>query len=424
MPLPTRVKYQTAVQNPGMYFRDPELRSATAECGANGMPLAYSGGFATTFRMRNDDADWAVRCFTSPVAQLEGRYRIIGGHINTNRPRYLVSAALLPDGIQIDAQWHPIIKMQWLSGYMLNSYVENQLQAASKIIKLRGELMELAGEMQAAEMAHGDLQHGNIIVSNGRPRLVDYDGIYLPELKGMVPDELGHKHYQHPQRAREHWGPHMDSFSLIALYVGLSAIAQESGRELWSEFSNGDNILFTKGDFANPAASELFGKLRGIAAIERMSEKFREVCAGPLRSVPPLQEFVSAAGSGNGIFSRFRKVIADALEGTAPTVLAATDNAALLANLAMEVSVHGRIAEKHAGTTKYGKPYLFLNVGEYPAVEFKFKIWSESLEKFEALGQYPANWVGREVQAQGTVGMYGNRLEMTITDPDRLQIID
>lgn len=254
------------------------------------MPLAYSGGFATTFRMRNGGRDWAVRCFTSPVAQLESRYRIIGGHINTNNPRYLVSAALVPEGIQIDAQWHPIIKMQWLAGYTLNSYVETQLQAASKIIKLRGELMELAGEMQAAEMAHGDLQHGNIIVSNGRPRLVDYDGIYLPELKGMVPDELGHKHYQHPQRAREHWGPHMDRFSLIALYVGLSAIAQR--RELWDEFDNGKNILFTEKDFTNPGASELFGKLRGIAAIERISEKFRGICAGGLNDVPTLQAFL------------------------------------------------------------------------------------------------------------------------------------
>ncbi len=38
MPLPTRVKYQTAVQNPVVSFRDPGLRRSTAECGANGMP--------------------------------------------------------------------------------------------------------------------------------------------------------------------------------------------------------------------------------------------------------------------------------------------------------------------------------------------------------------------------------------------------
>ena len=155
MPLPTRVKYQTAVQNPVISFRDLELRTATAECGANGMPVAYSGGFATTFRMCGARADWAVRCFTSPVAQLEKRYGIIGRYIKTNQPRCLVEAALVPEGIQIDAQWHPIIKMQWLAGYTLNAYVETQLQAASKIINLRDQLAEIWEAMEPGEIGDG-----------------------------------------------------------------------------------------------------------------------------------------------------------------------------------------------------------------------------------------------------------------------------
>ncbi len=269
MPLPTGVKYQTAVQNPKINFRDPDLARSTAECGANGMPLTYSGGFATTFRMRDDGAEWAVRCFISPVAQLEKRYKIIGRYISQDPPAFLVNAALLSNGIQVDAHWHSVIKMEWLGGYMLNAYIETQLQAASKIIKLRDELMELAAAMQARDMAHGDLQHGNIIVSNGRPRLVDYDGIYLPELSGMVPNELGHKHYQHPQRAQQDWGPHMDRFSQIVLHVGLTAIAQR--RDLWQKFNNAENVLFKRSDFTDPASSELFSELRRISALEKMS---------------------------------------------------------------------------------------------------------------------------------------------------------
>ena len=156
--------------------------------------------------------------------------------------------------------------------------------------------------MQPGEMAHGDLQHGNIIVTSGGPRLVDYDGIYLPELKGMFPGEVGHKHYQHPQRAREHWGPHMDRFSQIALHVGLSAIAQR--RELWGKFDNGDNILFTEDDFKNPGASELFGELHNISAIEKMSEEFRGICAGALNKVPTLHEFLRVCEvHGQGCYS-------------------------------------------------------------------------------------------------------------------------
>ena len=321
MPLPTRVKYQTAVQNPRICFRDPDLANSTARCSANGMPLTYSGGFATTFRMRNAGVDWAVRCFTRPVAQLARRYGIIERYISKDKPAFLASAALLPGGIQIDSHWQPIIKMEWLSGYTLNAYIETQLRAASKIIKLRDELVGVANAMQAKQMAHGDLQHGNIIVFDGRPRLVDYDGIYLPDLKGMVPDELGHKHYQHPQRARGDWGPEMDRFSLIALYVGLSAIALR--RELWDTFNCGENVLFTKSDFAEPAASELFDELCGIAAIEKMSKDFREICAGPLIGVPALEEFIARLMAPSGQVKIVGKVTETYGEGANPSYSAA-----------------------------------------------------------------------------------------------------
>ena len=421
MPLPTRVKYQTAVQNPRICFRDPDLANSTARCSANGMPLTYSGGFATTFRMRNAGVDWAVRCFTRPVAQLERRYGIIGRYISTDKLAFLGSAALLPEGIQIDAHWQPIIKMEWLSGYTLNSYIETQLRAASKIIKLRDELVGVAKAMQAKKMAHGDLQHGNIIVFDGRPRLVDYDGIYLPDLKGMVPDELGHKHYQHPQRARGDWGPEMDRFSLIALYVGLSAIALR--RELWDTFNCGENVLFTKSDFAEPAASELFDELGGIAAIEKMSKDFRALCAGPLRSVPTLQDFVARTVAVNGWEVGTKPKRAETPGESGSINLAATDRASVVANLGSEVRVHGLIAGKRDAMTKYDDPYLFLNVGAYPAAAFTFVIWSEGLEKYAALGEDPASWVGKEVQAQGTVEDFRGRLQMTIHEPVQLRVI-
>ena len=421
MRLPTGVKYRTAVQNPEINFRDPDLAKSTAECDTDGIPLTYSGGFATTFRMRDGGATWAVRCFTSPVVQLEQRYGIISRYIATKKPRFFVKAALLRDAIQCDLQWYPIVKMDWLSGYTLNSYIETQLQAASKIIKMRDELALLAEAMQARTMAHGDLQHGNIIVSNGRPRLVDYDGIFLPELKGIVSEELGHKHYQHPLRALEDWGPHMDRFSQIALHVGLSAIAQR--RDLWNDFNNGENVLFTKSDFADPAASELFDELSGIGAMERMSEDFRELCAGPLKRVPTLQHFVARTASANGSRARVETVISVVPEDAGPTLLAATDRNALLASVGSEVTVRGVIAGIHQAVTKYGKPYLFLSVGVYPSADFTFKIWSDGLAKYEALGLDPASWVGEEVQVQGTVGLYEHRPEMTIYDPAQLRIL-
>ena len=365
MPLPTGVQYRKAVQNPKINFRDADLARSTAECGANGMPLTYSGGFATTFRMIDDGAEWAVRCFISPVAQLEKRYKIIGRYISQDPPAFLVNAALLANGIQVDAHWHSVIKMEWLGGPTLNAYIETQLQAASKIIKLRDELMELAAAMQARDMAHGDLQHGNIIVSNGRPRLVDYDGIYLPELSGMVPNELGHKHYQHPLREQGDWGPRMDHFSLIALYVGLSAIAWEP--DLWGTFDNGVNVLFKNSDFEEPEVSKLFADLSRIKFVAPMAALFREICDGRLADVPELETFISQASSALSNRYGLAKAVIDrvrnfggrenaAAAASGQLRLAATDTASLRSNVGNEVLVYGTISEVHQSRAKDGKP--------------------------------------------------------------------
>ena len=292
---PSRGQYQAAVQNPAIAFRDAALRDCAAECDAQGMPRTYSGGFATTFRMSGNGAAWAVRCFTSPVAQLATRYGIISSYLANVRPDFLVSAALLTDGIRVGAVWHPVITMQWLSGHTLNSYIEGQLQATSQLIRLRDNLVALAHEMQQRDMAHGDLQHGNVIVSLGRLRLVDYDGIYVPKLRGMPPAEIGHKNFQHPQRSQAHWGPTMDRFSLILLYIGLSALALQP--TLWNDFNNGENVLFTRRDFAEPNISDLFQQLRSMAQIANMAERFQKVCAEPLEAVPNLQDFISGQGT-------------------------------------------------------------------------------------------------------------------------------
>ena len=40
--------------------------------------------------------------------------------------------------------------------------------------------------LQAQQMAHGDLQQGNILVlDGGRLKLVDYDGLFVPEMKRL-----------------------------------------------------------------------------------------------------------------------------------------------------------------------------------------------------------------------------------------------
>ena len=60
---------------------------------------------------------------------------------------------------------------------------------------------DLITELRAAEIAHCDLQHGNVMVTpSGELKLVDYDCMCVPSLTGKRNLELGVTPYQHPQR--------------------------------------------------------------------------------------------------------------------------------------------------------------------------------------------------------------------------------
>src|SRR6185312_15382803 len=78
-----------------------------------------------------------------------------------------------------------------------------------------------------AQIAHGDLQHGNIIVNGAKLYLIDYDGLYVPGLPVSASNEIGHINYQHPDRSTQHVGPMVDRFSSIVIYLALKAVARQ-----------------------------------------------------------------------------------------------------------------------------------------------------------------------------------------------------
>ena len=114
--------------------------------------------------------------------------------------------------------------------------------------------------LRRSSIAHGDLQHGNIIVVNSEIRLVDYDGMYVPGLAGKLSPELGQRNYQHPRRTEKDYGPNMDNFSSWVIYISLIALAVQP--ELWRECKGGDDcLLLRKSDFETPNSSVFFRTL-------------------------------------------------------------------------------------------------------------------------------------------------------------------
>ena len=98
-------------------------------------------------------------------------------------------------------------------------------------------------------------------------KLVDYDAMYIPTLKGEQAIEKGHPSFQHPKRNMADYNPLIDRFSFWLLLTSLEALKYD--KTLWNKdlrggFNDEDNFLFKSKDLSNPQSSELVRRLRNI----------------------------------------------------------------------------------------------------------------------------------------------------------------
>jgi serine/threonine protein kinase len=258
MPWPSSQDYNEAIQSPQANLADPDLRAAEAAVNALGLPMPCSGNFADVYRLAPPAGgrSWAVKCFTRQTPGLRERYREIGLHLERARLPFMVDFTFLDRGIRIRGDWYPVLKMPWVEGLLLNQFVKGQLDNPQVLETLCHLWAKLAGRLREAGIAHGDLQHGNVLLVPGASanslalKLIDYDGMWVTALAQRPSGEVGHPAYQHPQRLREGtYSPEADRFPHLVIYTALRALAV-GGRALWERYDSGDNLLFRQADFA------------------------------------------------------------------------------------------------------------------------------------------------------------------------------
>ncbi len=271
---PSPQDFLEAVQNPGQNFKDAELCTAETELSVLGLPKVASGMFASVYELKSGSKYWAVRCFNDPPGDNHERYRAVSHFILSDDLPYTVDFAYIEEGISINSKWYPVVKMDWVKGETLDLYIEKHLKDKSALTALRLKFKIMMEKLAANGIAHGDLQHGNILVSGGEIYLVDYDAFYVPELQGKKSKELGHPNYQHPERSAEHFGDYLDNFSAHIIDLSLLCLIKEP--ELWDRFEGGDeSILFKRMDFIDGSDSELFAHLLESESMEIKSAAAR-----------------------------------------------------------------------------------------------------------------------------------------------------
>jgi hypothetical protein len=291
---PTPQDYNEAVQSLEVCFADSDLKSGCVEVNVLGIPRSASGAFASVYRVTSGKRDWALRCFNSPVKDQLLRYQKASKFICGDDLPYTIWCEYIEQGVHISAKWYPVVKMEWVEGKPFCSFVTGVLSDRDALTLLRRKFQQMLHDLRCNGVAHGDLQHGNMIIRDGEIILVDYDNFFVPELAGLVSWETGHRNYQHPHRNSSHFGPYLDHFSAWVIDSALLCLIHDP--KLWSRFGAGEeNMLFFASDFMNPDDSELLQLLLNHKNAE-LSERAHfliSLLSMDMRDLPPLNVEIS-----------------------------------------------------------------------------------------------------------------------------------
>ncbi|TQM78392.1 hypothetical protein FHX81_0658 [Saccharothrix saharensis] len=277
---PTPDEYMKAVQRPDCFVAD-ELRGL--ELVAHplyGVPMPAAGTSAVVFKAVADGEPQALRFFTRDDVSSSERYGALHEHFTSHGLENVVALPRWVDGgVRVNGRSWPVVRMQWVEGHTLNRHVDELVERrdTASLAALAVTWRDLVARIQRAEFAHGDLQHGNVLVSrDGDLRLVDFDCSWIARLSGaLAPGETGHRNYQPEQRP---WGRWMDTFSGLVIYLSLLALARDPTG--WRTCYTGENLLLRREDFRPPFDTPAWAHLAviGDPHVTEVAGRLKQCC--------------------------------------------------------------------------------------------------------------------------------------------------
>lgn len=295
MTWPSLSDYSDAIQNPRHCFQDTQLKTGKVALTNLSLPRVASGNFASVYEVRTGNQRWAVRCFQRQVPAQQARYGLLSQHLRQSRLPSLVGFDYIQDGIRVHGKFYPILKMDWIEGITLSEYVDNCWQRSGHLLQLALQWCDLISGLHQNQIAHGDLQHGNVLVtSQGLMRLVDYDGMFVPSLAGQLSFELGHPNFQHPKRTSTDFNEGLDSFSALVIYTSLRALAADPA--LWRQFYKGENLILSSRDYKTPKQSEVLRRLKQNSddGVKQLAIQIEQWCSISPTQVPNFDTVIAS----------------------------------------------------------------------------------------------------------------------------------
>ena len=288
---PKMEEYTEVMQYPHLSLSDNELKNGIVKKSGYGIPIPVTGGFALTYTVECSTKKYAVRCFHRPAPNIEEKYTKISSQLKKLSKEFFVDFDYQAQGICINGKHYPIVKMEWAEGVTLGEFFENNFNNNASLTNLSISLLNLSQYLEKNKIAHGDIQTGNVMVSNDGKmiKLIDYDGLYLESLKNLGSSETGHVNFQHPLRQKLNpYNERIDRFSLIVVWLATISLIEDSN--LWKKTkSDFDNFVFRANDFISPASSQTFGLLTSYPRLKKFIADFASICnSNNLDQIPSL----------------------------------------------------------------------------------------------------------------------------------------
>lgn len=267
--MPTIPSIRTSVENKDVLVLDDHAKNGTFERDARGRLVAYAGGFSVVFPYKTANGEkWAFRCWHSDIKNSKKRYETISDAIKKSHLSFLCEFQYIDKGINVEGNIYPTTRMRWIDGITIKDYICQNRNSKGLLIALADNFLKMTQALHAQSLAHGDLQHGNILVDNNHQLyLVDYDSFYCPQLKGEADTVTGLADYQHPARiSNKSVSEKLDYFSELIIYLSILAIAEDPSLVDKYKVADADRLLFAKEDFADIKNAPIFKDIYSLGS--------------------------------------------------------------------------------------------------------------------------------------------------------------
>ena len=267
MQYPLMSEYVSAIQDASDNL--DELAHLVPVLDNHGEPYRSSGAFAVVFKMKDEQTGkyYALKCFTEDQEGRAEAYRQIADELEFVDSSYITSVKYLDKEIFVDSSCEedefPVLLMDWIDGETMENYIAENYQDNYAMAMLCYRFCKMAAWLRSQPFAHGDIKPDNIMVRpDGNLTLVDYDGMFVPAMKGQKSPTIGTKDFSHPLRTVDDFDETIDDFALASIALSLKAISLKPS--LLDEYGAADRLLFSAEDYRDLSKSKVLAALQEL----------------------------------------------------------------------------------------------------------------------------------------------------------------